>query len=106
MPSSRKGRQSADSWTHHRYADLVEEWRNGQPVDSCETKSWEASYTALHADMLSGQARAPSLLEYRCRLGEHCGGFADRCVLVAPLCRHTICSTPDPDNSLDTESSA
>lgn len=72
-----------------RYADLVEEWRNGQPVDACETKSWEASYTALHADMLS-QARAPSLLEYRCRLGEHCGGFADRCVLVAPVYCHTI----------------
>lgn len=72
-----------------KYADLVEEWRNGQPADVCETKSWEASYTALHADMLS-QAQEPSLLEYRCRLGEHCGGFADRILGMTSMFLYSV----------------
>ncbi|GAA5952790.1 hypothetical protein JCM8115_002350 [Rhodotorula mucilaginosa] len=89
-PDELSGPGTFNKGSYTKYADLVEEWRNGQPVDSCETKSWEASYTALHADMLSGQAQAPSLLEYRCRLGEHCGGFADRILGMTSMFLYSV----------------
>ncbi|GAA5978886.1 hypothetical protein JCM10908_002723 [Rhodotorula pacifica] len=70
--------------SYEKYFDLVSEWRNGQPVDACENREWESAYTELHADMLEGR-RTPSLLEYRCRLGEYCGGFADRILGMTTL---------------------
>ncbi|GAA5883241.1 hypothetical protein JCM3774_000640 [Rhodotorula dairenensis] len=72
-----------------KYSDLVEEWRTGRPVDACEARDWEDAYTELHAAMLS-QMRTPSLLEYRCRLGEYCGGLADRILGMTTMFLYSV----------------
>ena len=66
-----------------RYEDLLHEWRTGRPVEACEKGAWEDDYTQMHAEMLAGEREA-SLLEFVCRAGEYCGGFADRCVPLSP----------------------
>lgn len=60
-----------------KYVDLVQEWKTGRPFDVCEKGTWEEEYAVLHAEMLSG-AREPQFFEFTCRLGEYCGGIADR----------------------------
>ncbi|GAA5892338.1 hypothetical protein JCM8208_001515 [Rhodotorula glutinis] len=63
--------------SYDKYEDLLHEWRTGRPVEACEKGAWEDDYTKMHADMLAGD-QEPSLLEFVCRAGEYCGGFADR----------------------------
>ncbi|GAA5921224.1 hypothetical protein JCM1841_001641 [Sporobolomyces salmonicolor] len=60
-----------------KYSELLQEWHTGRPVEVCEKGAWEDEYTALHAEMMSGE-REPSLLEFACLKEEGCGGFADR----------------------------
>lgn len=67
-----------------KYVDLVEEWKTGRPVEACDKGTWEESYAALHAGMLSGE-REPWLMEYVCEVGGWCGGFADRFAVFLSL---------------------
>ncbi|GAA5988297.1 hypothetical protein JCM11641_006654 [Rhodosporidiobolus odoratus] len=63
--------------SYDKYSDLVREWQTGRPPTVCEKGDWEDTFAELQANMLRGK-REPRLLEFMCRDGEYCGGFADR----------------------------
>ncbi|BGP53273.1 hypothetical protein JCM8202v2_000832 [Rhodotorula sphaerocarpa] len=72
-----------------KYADLVEEWRTGRPAGVCEKGEWEDAYAKLHAGMLDG-SRPPRLLEFLCRAGDYCGGFADRILGMTTMFMYSV----------------
>ncbi|BGP22039.1 proteophosphoglycan ppg4 [Rhodotorula toruloides] len=76
-PSASEGPGLFGNGSHEKYEDLLQEWRTGRPGQVCEKGQWEDEYTEMHAAMLN-QSRNASLLEFVCRKGEYCGGFADR----------------------------
>ncbi|BGO88739.1 hypothetical protein NBRC10512_005188 [Rhodotorula toruloides] len=76
-PNESEGPGLFGNGSYEKYEDLLQEWRTGRPGEVCEKGLWEDEYAEMHAAMLN-RSRKASLLEYVCRQGEYCGGFADR----------------------------
>ncbi|GAA5857664.1 hypothetical protein JCM8547_004322 [Rhodosporidiobolus lusitaniae] len=74
-----------------KYDDLVQEWKTGHSLDICPSGLWQDEYTQMHRDMMNGKREA-QLLEFTCKKGELCGGFADRFLGAASIFLYAILS--------------
>ncbi|GAA5988285.1 hypothetical protein JCM11641_006650 [Rhodosporidiobolus odoratus] len=77
LPRDGEGPGLYEAGSRDKYYDLVTEWQTGRRKEECEAGDWEANYTQMHKDVVSGK-KEPQILEFVCHEGGYCGGYADR----------------------------
>ncbi|BGP13161.1 hypothetical protein JCM10213_000261 [Rhodosporidiobolus nylandii] len=90
-PGQGEGPGLYTSGSRAKYYDLVHEWTTGRQAEACEHNQWEANYTRMHKEMISGE-REPWVLEFVCHEGGFCGGYADRMLGIISTFLYSIIS--------------